>query len=108
MKRVVFYGTSLETIRGFPNPARREAGYQIDRVQHGLDPTDWKPMASIGPGVREIRVRSEGQFRVIYLAALPNRIAVLHAFRKKARRISQADMQQARQALKQAMSGSRS
>jgi phage-related protein len=57
MKPVAFLGDSLEAIRAFPAGARREAGFQIERVQRGLDPDDWKPMSSIGPGVREIRVK---------------------------------------------------
>ena len=54
MKGIEFLGASLKTVREFPAQAKREAGHQLDRVQHGLDPTDWKPMKSIGQGVREI------------------------------------------------------
>lgn len=101
MKPVVFLAQSLDAIRSFPDAARREAGHQLDRVQHGLDPTDWKPMASIGRGVREIRIREAGQFRVIYLASLPDRIAVLHAFRKKSGKTRKPDLDLARRALKE-------
>jgi phage-related protein len=46
--------------------ARREAGYQLDQVQRGNDPDDWKPMRSVGQSVREIRIHEEsGAFRVI-------------------------------------------
>jgi len=100
MKRIVFLGNSLATIRGFPEAVRREAGYQLDRLQHGLDPTDWKPMPLIGRGVQEIRIQAAGQFRVIYLASLPEQIAVLHAFQKKTRRTRKADLHQAKAALK--------
>ena len=89
----------MRSLRGFPDAARREAGYQLDRVQHGLDPTDWKAMPSIGPGVREIRIRNRGQFRVISLASLPERVAVLHAFRKKTGKTRKSDLDLARQAL---------
>lgn len=92
-------GQSLRALRGFPDAVRREAGYQLDRVQHGLDPTDWKAMPSIGPGIREIRIRDRGQFRVIYLASLPERVAVLHAFRKKTVKTRKSDLDLARQAL---------
>ena len=71
MKPVDFCGNALDALRAFPDNARREAGYQIDKVQNGQDPNDWKPMASIGAGVKEIRIRDEaGSFRVIYLAKL--------------------------------------
>jgi len=52
--------TSLKPIREFRALAKRETGYQLDRVQHDLDPTDWKPMKSVGQGVREIRIQHEG------------------------------------------------
>jgi phage-related protein len=50
MKPVVFLSRSLDAIRSFPDAARREAGYQLDRLQHRLEPTDWKPMPAIWPG----------------------------------------------------------
>ena len=69
MKPVVFLGGSVARLRAFPDGLRRDAGFQLDRVQRGLDPDDWKPMTSIGQGVREIRVRDPaGAFRVIYVA----------------------------------------
>lgn len=69
MKAVVFLGDSLDRIREFPEQARRQAGLELRQVQHGFDPSDWKPMKSVGPGVREIRVRdSAGAFRVLYVA----------------------------------------
>mgnify|MGYP003497594959 CR=1 FL=1 len=72
MKPLDFLGDSLDVLRAFPDDARRTVGFQHDRLQRGLEPVDWKPMMSIGPGVQEIRVRDEsGAFRVIYLARLP-------------------------------------
>jgi phage-related protein len=68
-KPVEFRGTALEDLRAFPQAARREAGYQLDRVQQGREPDDWKPMNSVGRGVREIRIRdAAGAFRVLYVA----------------------------------------
>jgi len=93
MKLVSFLGDSLEAIRSFPSGTRREAGYQIDRVQRGLDPDDWKPMKTVGAGVREIRIRdASGAFRVIYVATLPEAVYVLHAFQKKSRTTSKRDL----------------
>ena len=72
---------------------RREAGYQLDRVQRGLDPDDWRPMPSIGGGVREIRVREPaGAFRVIYVATFADVVYVLHAFQKKTRQTVKRDV----------------
>ena len=93
MKPVEFLGDSLDRLRAFPESARRDAGFQLERVQRGLDPDDWKPMKSIGPGVKEIRVRdAAGAFRVIYIAALDNAVYVLHAFQKKTQRTSKRDL----------------
>jgi phage-related protein len=69
------------------------AGFQLDRVQHGEEPMDWKPMQSVGRGVREIRVRgADGAFRVIYVASLGDAIYVLHCFQKKSQRTAKEDI----------------
>ena len=101
MKDIQFIGRSLEAIRDFPDAAKREKGYQLDRVQHGLDPNDWKPMSSIGQGVREIRIKHEGQYRVIYIAKFEEAVYVLHAFqKKKTQKTSKQDIDAAKRALK--------
>ncbi len=65
----------------------------MSEVQRGNDPDDWKPMKTIGQGVREIRVReAAGAFRVIYLATLPDRVLVLHAFQKKTQQTPRRDI----------------
>ena len=88
----------------FPESARREAGFQIDKVQHGDDPDDCKPMATIGSGVQEIRIRDEsGAFRVIYLAKLADAVYVLHCFQKKTQQTSERDIQLARKRYKDLM-----
>jgi len=96
MKEVVFIGSSLEELRAFPQQARRESGYQIDRIQQGLDPTDWKPMKTVGAGVREIRLHAEGEHRVIYAARFEEAVYILHAFQKKSQRTARKDLELAR------------
>jgi len=94
MKRVDFLGDSLTRLMEFPDDARSEAGFQLRRVQEGEHPADWKPLKEVGPGVREIRVReASGAFRIVYLATLPDRISVLHAFQKKTRQTAQRDIE---------------
>jgi phage-related protein len=93
LKPIEFAGDSLVRLRDFPPGARRAAGYQLDRVQRGFEPDDWKPMNAIGPGVRELRIRDRvGAFRVIYLATLPDRVVVLHAFQKKTQRTAKQNV----------------
>lgn len=105
-KPVEFLGSALDDLRDFPPSARREAGYQIDKVQHGEEPDDWKPMKTIGAGVREIRVQDEaGAFRVIYLAKLKGTVYVLHCFQKKAPKTSAQDVALASKRFNELMRG---
>lgn len=83
-KPVSFIDTSLADLRQFPMDARKEAGYQLDKVQHGFDPDDWRPFTAVGPGVKEIRIRDEqGIYRVMYVAKFEEAVYVLHCFQKK-------------------------
>lgn len=93
MKEVEFLGTSLNVIREFPAMAKREAGYQVD----------WKPMSTIGQGVREIRIRHKGQYRVIYIAIFKDTVYVLHAFQKKSQKTSKLDLEAAKRTLKEVL-----
>ena len=79
-------------VRAFAKDARGRAGYELYRVQQGLDPTDWKPIPSVGPGVREIRIHTDGEHRVVYVARFDEAIYVLHAFEKKTRKTRRADI----------------
>ena len=104
MKPVDFCGDALDALRAFPESARRQAGYQIDKVQHGEEPDDWKPMKTIGAGVREIRIREEaGAFRVVYLARLAGAVYILHCFQKKTEQTSARDIDLARKRFKELM-----
>jgi len=98
LKPVIWMGGSREDLRAFPIDARGGAGYQLDRVQRGEEPDDWKPMNAVGQGVREIRIHEEsGAFRVIYLSSWPEGVYVLHCFQKKTQQTSRRDLQLATQ-----------
>ena len=97
MKRIKFVGRSLESIKKFPHEAEREAGHQLDKIQSGKEPSDWTPMQSIGPGVKEIRIsKGDGIFRVIYIAKFEESVYVLHAFQKKTQKTSPMDLEAAK------------
>jgi phage-related protein len=92
-KPLEFRGRSLDDLRAFPLSARRDAGYQLNLVQSGQEPDDWKPMGSVGLGVKEIRIRdAAGAFRVVYIAKLADAVYVLHCFKKKTEKTSQTDL----------------
>jgi phage-related protein len=106
LKPIEFAGDSLVRLREFPKVARRSAGYQLDRIQRGLEPDDWKPMKAIGAGVRELRIRDRsGAYRVIYLATLPDRVVVLHAFQKKTQQTAKSDIELAAKRLRELWKG---
>jgi phage-related protein len=93
MKELKFRGSALSDLRAFPDLARREAGVQLDLVQRGQEPTDWKPMVSVGRGVQEIRIGDQaGAFRVIYVARFADAVYVLHCFQKKTEKTSKPDL----------------
>ena len=101
MKRLEFVGSSLEDLRAFPAEARRGAGFELDAVQRGLEPSDWKPMNEVGAGVREIRIHVLGEWRVLYAAKFAEAIYVLHAFQKKTQKTRREDIALARRRYRQ-------
>ena len=101
VKELKFVGLSLDDLRNFPEEARRVAGFELRAVQNGLDPQDWKPMKSVGPGVKEIRIHVLGEWRIVYVAKLADAICVLHAFQKKSQKTNKNDIKLARKRLKE-------
>lgn len=105
-KPITFHGDSLDRLREFPQEARQQAGHELYEVQKGAEPTNWKPMPTVGVGVREIRIGDEsGAYRVIYIANLPDAIHVLHAFQKKTQKTAQRDLALASARLKELKRG---
>ena len=87
-------GDSRERLKAFPESTQDTVGFELYRVQCGLDPSNWKPMVTVGAGVTEIRTREKGGiFRVIYLATRPEGVYVLHCFQKKTQRTSRLDVE---------------
>jgi len=99
VKRLVWLGSSIEDLRSWPAEAQRDTGYQLFKIQSELDPSDWKPMPSVGSGVQEIRIHCDNEYRVIYLAKLAEAVYVLHVFEKKTRKTPQSAIDVARRRL---------
>jgi phage-related protein len=83
VKLIQWLGSSRRDIQAFPNDARQVAGFQLYRVQRGLDSNDWKPMPNVGSGVKEIRVHTDLEHRVLYTANLADAIYVSACFREE-------------------------
>ena len=92
MKPLRFLGTSRNDLRGFPMETRHAVGMELNRVQCGGMPSDWKPMPTVGTGVYELRIRAGGEWRVIYAAKFAEAVYVLHAFQKKDQQTRQSDI----------------
>ena len=91
-KEIRWVGSSYADLLGFPSGARRDAGFELAKVQAGLDPSDWKPFNGVGPGTKEIRLRdATGIYRVMYVAKFEEAIYVLHCFQKKTQSTSLQD-----------------
>jgi len=98
-KPLTWLGSSLDDVRAFPAEAKRAAGYQLGRVQRGLMPDDWKPMTTVGSGVYEIRIHTELEHRVFYVAKYEDAVYVIHAFEKRTAQTKDADIALARKRL---------
>ena len=91
----------MQSLNGFPPGAKRRVGFELWQVQRGGMPDDFNPMSSAGAGVYEIRVHVEGEWRLLYVAKFAEAVYVLHAFAKKTRKTSKADMEIAAQCYRQ-------
>lgn len=104
MKEIEFTGSSLDDLRAFPPSAQRDCGFELSKVQEGREPANWKPMSSIGSGVREIRVKEEsGAYRVIYVANMKDAVYGLHCFLKKSERTPRPGIDLAKDRLRELM-----
>jgi phage-related protein len=102
-KPIIWIGSALDDLRAFPEDARRVAGFELRRVQQGLQPTDWKPMAALGAGVEEIRVHTGQEHRVFYVARFDEGVYVLHAFEKRSRKTPAREIDVARTRLREVL-----
>jgi phage-related protein len=93
-KSILWVGSSYKDLLSFPLEAKRDAGYQLHRIQNGLNPEDWKSFQTIGAGVKEIRISTDGNiFRVMYVAKFADKIYVLHSFQKKTQKTRAKDIE---------------
>lgn len=99
MRELFWVGRTKKDLAAWPKAAKEQAAYQLQRLVEGLDPDDWKPMKTVGKGVREIRIHADGEFRVIYVGKALEGIYVLHAFQKKTQRTPKRVIDLARQRL---------
>ena len=91
-KEIRWVGSAYDDLRDFPAGPRRDAGFQLGKIQAGQEPDDWKPFDDVEAGTREIRVRDpSGAYRVMYVAKFEEAVYVLHCFQKKTQTTSRHD-----------------
>ena len=83
MKSITWLGDTHKIIKGYSDNVRQQIGYNLDKIQKGKAPVDWKPMNSVGQGVKEIRIHEKNEYRVFYVTKFEEIIYVLHSFVKK-------------------------
>jgi len=91
-KEIRWVGSSYADLLVFPTGPRRDAGFELAKVQAGLNPTDWKPFDDVGPGTKEVRIKdTNGIYRVMYVAKFEEAVYVLHCFQKKSQSTNKQD-----------------
>lgn len=98
---LIFRGDAKRRFLEFPEEVKQVAGYELFPLQNGRQPSDHKPMPSIGPGVEELRIRDSrtAAFRVIYIARHAGAVYVLHALQKHTQKTERKGIELARQRL---------
>ena len=102
-KPITWMGGSRSKVKNFHVRARQQAGYQLRRVQQGLLPSDWKPMAGIGHGAMEIRLHEPHEHRVVTVAKFEEAVYVLHAFEKKTRKTDKRNVEIAKKVYREVL-----
>lgn len=98
---IVWLGDSLSVLQAFPKSVRIDLGSDLRRLQIGELPKDFKPMKTVGSGVRELRARDRNnQYRTMYVIRMRTKVVVLHSFIKKSRTTPKADIDTARERLR--------
>jgi phage-related protein len=87
MRPVVWVGTSLRDLRGFPAPVQDHMGYALYVAQRGGKHRDAKALTGFGgAGVVEVVKDFRGDtFRSVYTVRYAGAVYVLHAFQKKSK-----------------------
>jgi phage-related protein len=101
MKPLFWIGNSYRVLTDWAAPVKQVAGFQLHLIQEGMNPDDWKPMTSIGAGVREVRIHVDGEYRIIYLTKFDEGIYILHAFPKKTQKTPKKDIDIAKARLRE-------
>lgn len=84
-KQIGWVGNSKKEILELDAITRKHFGFQLNAIQCGETPADFKHMQTIGSGVYEIRVDDENgknTGRCFYVTKFENTVFILHCFKK--------------------------
>ena len=87
-KPLVWVGSSKRDLKAFPRAVQRDLGQALEIAQFGRTPIQAKPLKGFkGAGVLELVEDHDGDtYRAVYTVKLADRVYVLHAFQKKAKK----------------------
>lgn len=101
IKKLAWQGNTRAILTSYPKTIRQIVGTELLGIQFGEEPNDWKPMTTVGAGVKEIRIKQEKQYRVFYVAKFEEAVYVLHIFIKKSQKTPQKEIELAKQRYKE-------
>lgn len=87
MKKLIWVGSSLEDLKGFPPPVCNSVGYALFLAQGGKRALHTKVLSGMG-GANIIEIKENdpsGTYRLVYTVETEEYIFVLHAFQKKSK-----------------------
>ena len=92
-KPIVWVGSSIHDMRRCAPDVQDAAGVELRTLQHGIMPPDWKPMPTVGVGVGEIRIHTNTEHRIFFVAKFHEAIYILHIFEKRSRKTARRDLE---------------
>lgn len=87
-KPLLWVGSSLKDLRGFPEEVKDEIGFALYQAQRGLTPRSAKPLKGF-TGASVLEIVNDFQtdtYRAVYTVQFADAVYVLHAFQKKSKK----------------------
>jgi phage-related protein len=86
-KPLIWMGSALDDLKGFPDEVQDEIGVALSAAQFGRKAGSAKPWHGEGAGVFEVAEDfNTDTYRAVYAVRLAKAVYVLHAFQEKSHR----------------------
>ena len=104
LKLVIWNNKAKDLVRDLDLETRKELGSLLMVLQSGgiLGEPQSKPMTTIHKNAYELRIKDKkGQYRIIYVLALKDKIVIPHAFKKKTQKTPKKEIDLSKSRLKE-------